>query len=199
MNITRWFLVITALAASGILQAQSIEVASNNSLAVDCYNRSLQAQASGDARFADIEICDSATANQAISENDLLATLVNRGLIYATLGQVDRASQDYQRALAISYGVPEIYLNLGNLEFMRENWDQAITYYDQAESMGLIQRHVLYLNRGMAYEHSSRLDEAETEYMAALELIPDWQPAIVKLQRVEATRLEGPAASREIN
>jgi tetratricopeptide (TPR) repeat protein len=198
MNIARWFLVIAALTVSSILHGQSVEVASNNSLAIDCYNRSLQAVASGDARFADVEICVSAIENQALSENDFLATLVNRGLIYATLGQADRAAQDYQQALTISNDVPEVYLNLGNLEFMRENWNQAITYYDQAETLGLIQTHVLYLNRGMAYEHSSRLDEAEAEYMAALELVPDWQPAVAKLQRIEAARLEGPASS-EVN
>ena len=198
MNIARWFLVIAALTVSSILHGQSVEVASNNSLAIDCYNRSLQAVASGDARFADVEICVSAIENQALSENDFLATLVNRGLIYATLGQADRAAQDYQQALTISNDVPEVYINLGNLEFMRENWNQAITYYDQAETLGLIQTHVLYLNRGMAYEHSSRLDEAEAEYMAALELVPDWQPAVAKLQRIEAARLEGPASS-EVN
>lgn len=195
MNKTRWFAVIAALTVSCISHAQSVEAIGNNSLAVDCYNRSLQAVTSGDARFADIEICESAIDNQVLSANDLLATLVNRGLVYATLGQTDRAARDYQQALTISEDVPEVYFNLGNLEFMRENWDQAIAYYEQAEVLGLPQIHALYLNRGMAYEHSSRLDEAEAEYMAVLELIPDWQPAVDKLQRLEIARLEESASA----
>jgi tetratricopeptide (TPR) repeat protein len=76
------------------------------------------------------------------------------------------------------------------MAFMAENWQQAINYYDQAESLGLVQQHVLYLNRGMALEHSGLLDDAEMQYMAALELMPEWQPVLDKLQRIETSRLE---------
>ncbi|MEQ9566727.1 MAG: hypothetical protein RLN85_13130, partial [Pseudomonadales bacterium] len=61
---------------------------------------------------------------------------------------------------------------------------------NQAEALGLIQLHVLHLNRGMALENSERLDEARAEYMAALELVPEWQPALKRLQGMETSQPE---------
>lgn len=181
------------LIVSNLSHAQSLTVDSSNSMAVDCYDRSIEALSVKDARFADIQLCDTAINEGALSPNDLMATLVNRGVIYATLGQLDRAAEDYNRALAIADDVPEIHLNQGNLEFLAENWDQAISHYNQAEALGLIQAHVLHLNRGMAYENSERFEEAQAEYRAALELVPEWQPALQRLQvlqGVEAGQLE---------
>lgn len=186
--------IFVAMTVSNFSQAQSVAVDSDiyndNSQAVDCYNRSLQAVSLQDARFADIEICNAAINDGNLSSNDLMATLVNRGLIYATLGQLDRAAEDYSRAQEIADDVAEVHLNQGNLEFLAENWDQAISHYDQAEALGLIQAHVLHLNRGMAFENSERFDQAEEEYMAALDLVPEWEPAMEKLQRIETSQFE---------
>ncbi len=181
---------IFALVTSYSLLAQPMPTSADRSIAVDCYNRSVQASSVMDARFADIETCDAAVNAGNLSPNDLLATLVNRALIYGVLGRLDRARGDLNQALEIADDVPEIYLNLGNMAFMAENWQQAINYYDQAESLGLVQQHVLYLNRGMALEHSGLLDDAEMQYMAALELMPEWRPVLDKLQRIETSRLE---------
>ncbi|MFX4228401.1 MAG: tetratricopeptide repeat protein [Porticoccaceae bacterium] len=190
-------IVTTTLIVSNFSQAQSFMVDSSDSMAVDCYERSLEALSVTDARFADIQVCDAAINEGNLSPNDLMATLVNRGLIYATLGQLDRAAEDYNRALAIVDNVPEIYLNQGNLEFLAENWNQAISHYNQAEALGLIQLHVLHLNRGMALENSERLDEARAEYMAALELVPEWQPALERLQGIETNQPE--QTTQEVN
>jgi|GEM_PF-608683 len=192
---------IVFMVLSNFSLAQSLVVDNDNSLAVDCYNRSVQAVSAQDARFADIEVCNAAINGGNLLSNDLRATLVNRGLIYATLGQLDRAGEDYSRALELADDVPEIHLNQGNLEFLAENWDQAISHYNQAEALGLTQAHALHLNRGMAFENSDRFDEAEAEYMAALELVPGWQPALEKLQRIEAGRSEesSPQSPQQLN
>jgi tetratricopeptide (TPR) repeat protein len=181
---------VAFLVASHLAQAQPMAASTDNSLAIECYNRSVQAASVMDARFADIQTCDAAINSGALSSNDLQATLVNRGLIYGVLGRLDRARDDLGRAMDIAGDVPEIYLNLGNMDFLAENWSQAITQYDRAEALGLVPQHVLYLNRGMALEQSGFLDEAEVEYRAALELMPEWQPVLDKLQRVEMSRLE---------
>lgn len=188
------------LIVSNLSQAQSLTVDSSNSMAVDCYDRSIEALSAKDARFADIQLCDAAIDEGDISSEDLMATLVNRGVIYATLGQLDRAAEDYNRALAIADDVPEIHLNQGNLEFLAENWDQAISHYNQAEALGLIQAHVLHLNRGMAFENSESFEQAEAEYSAALELVPEWQPALERLQELQGMEAGQPEQTpQELN
>lgn len=196
MNKAGLVLCVFFMVASHLAWAQPMPASAGNSAAVDCYNLSVQAVSDMDARFADIQTCDTAVDSGTLSSNDMQATLVNRALIYGTLGRLDRARRDLNRAMEIADDIPEIYLNLGNMEFLAENWSQAISHYDQAEALGLVQQHVLYLNRGMALEHSGLLDEAETQYMAALELMPEWQPALNKLQRIETSRFEQQAEAQ---
>ena len=166
------------------LAAQSITIIGGGTLATDCYQRSVDATQFGNASFADTEICDKAIYHGQLTRQDLQATYVNRGVLYAALGKFDYADKDYQQALALGEEVAEIYLNRGNLKFMLERFQEAIEDYNKAQELGLKQTHILHLNRGMAFENRGLLDAAEQNYLMALEIVPDWRPAVEKLQRV---------------
>ena len=172
------------------LQAQSMQVFGSNSYAVTCYQDSVAANRVGNARFAELENCNKAIEYGYLTQSDLVATYINRGILYAALGSLSKAASDYARALELNSEVPETYINRGNLWFLASRFEQAISDYDKAQQLELKQMHILHLNRGMAYENMGLLDKAEEDYLASLEVAPEWPMAVDKLERVARKRLE---------
>jgi len=125
-----------------------------------------------------------------LNRRDLTATYINRGIINVHIGLIGQAEEDYLTALDMSDRTPETFLNLGNLQFMMQNFQGALADYNHAEDLGFNQSHILYLNRGMALYRLGRLDEAEVEYNKALEIRPTWLQAIDKIEQLQQKRVE---------
>lgn len=187
----------TALLASTSLfsisaQAQSVTTLGTND-AYRCYESAEYAVRSLSGSVSDIVECNSAIRDGRLNRRDKAATYINRGIIRVSMGDVERAEQDYLYALDISDRSPETFLNLGNLQYMMQDYSSAIADYDHAESLGLTQKHVLFLNRGMAYMRVGQLDIAESEYLKALEIRPDWLNAQDQLASLEEKRADAAA------
>ena len=171
------------------LQAQSITVLGGSS-ARDCYETAAFSVRISDASRSDLRDCNDAIFHGRLNRRDLTATYINRGIINVHIGDVEKAEQDYLTALDMSDRTPETFLNLGNLQFMMSNFHRAVADYDHAESLGFRQQRILFLNRGMALARLGSLDEAEAEYLKALELRPTWSQAIDKLEDLNEKRRE---------
>ena len=185
----RWFIAIAWLIFSCTVgvhaQSQSLSASGDNLFASECYQNSARANRSDNAEFSDLESCDQAIEYGTLLEQDLIATFVNRGLLYAIMGNLSRAERDYSSALELNSKVAEIYLNRGNLRFMSGRFEQAVSDYNKAESLELKQSHILFLNRGMAYENLGLFEQAQRDYIASLELAPDWSVAVEKLSAIK--------------
>lgn len=201
-------LAAAVLLALGVLhvgttaQAQSITILGGNA-AQDCYQSAAFSVRISDASRADLRDCNNAIIQGRLNRRDLTATYINRGIINVHIGDIEKAEQDYLTALDMSDRTPETFLNLGNLQFMMSNFHRAVADYDHAESLGFRQQHILFLNRGMALARLGSLDEAEAEYLKALELRPTWLQALDKLEdlnekRRELAEAEAEAAAEEI-
>lgn len=178
------------------VQAQSVTTLGTND-AYRCYESAEYAVRSFSGSVSDIVECNSAIREGRLNRRDKAATYINRGIIRVNMGDVERAQQDYLSALDISDRSPETFLNLGNLQFMMQDYSAAISDYDHAESLGLTQRHVLFLNRGMAYMRVGQFDIAEVEYRKALDIRPDWLNAQDKLAELEEKRADAAEAAAE--
>ena len=183
---------VTSVLLQAAVIAQPIEVEQSESrvFASDCYQRALSASETYQASFSDIQACDQAVQESEFSHQDLLATYINRGTLYLVLGNFERAERDFDSALTLSDTTAEVYVNRGNLYFLQGQWEQAIASYQQAESLEAPYLHLIYLNRGMSYKNLGDLDQAETEYLAALEKVPGWEPATQKLDQLYSLRIE---------
>lgn len=192
--------VATLLIASSSLssfgaQAQSVTVLGTND-AYRCYESAQYSVRSSSASASDLADCNDAIREGRLNRRDKAATYINRGILRVNMGDVEQAQQDYLSALDISDRSPETFLNLGNLQYMMQDYYAAISDYDHAETLGLRQQHILFLNRGMAYMRIGQFDLAETEYMKALELRPDWSDVQEKLLDLEEKRADAAAETQ---
>ena len=80
-----------------------------------------------------IRVCDDALRQEVLSREDLVATLVNRGILKARLGHLSEAIMDYDAALSRDPDEAEAYLNKGfALLHLPEAEKQAKTMLDEA-------------------------------------------------------------------
>lgn len=170
---------------SSVAVAQTSSLIGGSGFANECYQNSQRAtQTLGVAR-QNLEPCDRAIDDAALPQNDLVASLVNRGIIHAALQDYVAAAKDYNRALELDDKVGEAYINRGNLWFLAQRFEDAIVDYDFALQFGVVNMHVAHLNRGMALEQLGQKDAAKASYQQALEIIPEWPPALLRIARLD--------------
>lgn len=170
--------------------ANSMQVIGASSIAQECYRLSAASTLTGHASRSDIKVCNNAIINGQLRKKDLIATHVNRGIIYVALENFKMAAKDYNRAIKLSDNVSEAYVNRGNLWFMAQRYQEAIADYDKSLEQEFAQAHVALLNRGMAYEALGKFSQAKEGYLAALERIDGWSEAQSRLERVNKKLLK---------
>jgi len=83
-------------------------------------------------RYVDSAIGPKIAELQAeIQKPDNVSAINRLGVIYARFGQPDNAEAQFRAALAVREYLPAI-LNLGNLYFIREDWQKSLAYYQRA-------------------------------------------------------------------
>ena len=182
-------MVLVLLMPSSVA-AGSMQVIGAGSIALECYRLSSASSMTGHASGADIKVCNSAIRNGKLRKRDLIATHVNRGIIYVALENYQMAAKDYNRAIDLSDNVSEAYVNRGNLWFMAERYQDAIEDYDKSLEQEFSKAHIAHLNRGMVYETIGKLSQAKENYLAALELREGWSEAQSRLDRVDRKLLK---------
>jgi tetratricopeptide (TPR) repeat protein len=179
------FLLLGSAAAG----AQSMTVIGGDSYARNCYTAATFAATMNSASSEDMQTCSNAIQYGSLSQRDLLATLVNRGVVAVALEDYQQAVSDYERAVKLDPTTGEVYVNRGNLFFMGQAFDKAVAEYSTALELGLGKEHIAYYNRGLAYEKMKDTENATADYRRASELAPEWTRPQEKLEKLKS----GPA------
>lgn len=176
---------------------EHLVVVGGGTYGTECYEASSVALQFGFGDREGIQSCTRALEYGDMNENFRIAILVNRGIIYAAMGEFQRASADYQRAENMNDEVPEIYVNRGNLWFSTARYGDAIEAYSRALELGMHDSQVGYLNRAFALERLGNFEEALADYQRALEIAPEWNLARQKIQILQQRMAEARAANDE--
>ncbi len=163
---------------------QSMSVIGGGSYARNCYMASTLAIQLNSASREDIQECDLAIQHGRLTRKDLLATYVNRGILYGAMEDYQKALKDYRTAIDMGPESGEVYVNLGNLYLLSQKYDVAIRQYTTAIELTLTQDHIAHYNRAMAYENNNQFDNAATDYRRAIELSPQWTLPQLRLERL---------------
>ena len=96
---------------------------------------------------------------------------------------VGRAVADCRNAIRIDAKMGEAHANLGISLMKQGKFDEALPALNKGIELGVNKMHVAYYNRGMLYEAKKDVKNAYLDYKKAVELVPDFQPALEELKR----------------
>lgn len=101
--------------------------------------------------------------------------------------------QTAERLLVQAAGLTEsdvIWANLGLVQGSLEKYEEAVDSYSRADTLTA----EMLLNRGLCLERLDRIEDARTDYLAALELNPDDADVLVNLGTLELAEGKTPRA-----
>jgi tetratricopeptide (TPR) repeat protein len=94
------------------------------------------------------------------------------GIAYHQLGQLDKAKQNYERALKLSPRYAEAQNNLGTVYYATKSYRRAISAYRRALQIRP-QTASFHMNLGMAFLKRKMDKECQEQYQEALQIDPD--------------------------
>lgn len=97
-------------------------------------------------------------------------------------GDLNRASQFLETAVAFDPSEPEIYVELGRMERIRGNFPQSMRYYDKALILSNHPGH--FYGKGMAAYLAGNLAEAEMAFSSVLDIDPRSVESLTALSMV---------------
>lgn len=152
-----------------------------NSSARLCYEA---AESRSSASTSLVRTCDQAMREEGLSEYDRVATLVNRGILKARLGNLEEAIVDYDAALTSDPNEAEAYLNKGfALLRLSDAGQQARPMFDNALEKKTRRPELAYYGRAVANELSGHVRAAYEDYRQASRLDPRWKDPKADLAR----------------
>jgi tetratricopeptide (TPR) repeat protein len=137
-----------------------------------------------------IDDCDTALADETLTQRDVNATLVNRGVILNRLGRPQEAIADFNVALANDPDFAEALLNRGNAKFLLQDYTGAIADYEATLETDFDQPEVCWHNIGLAQKASGDLAAAKTSFIRATSFDADFAPARRQLAAIAAAESE---------
>jgi tetratricopeptide (TPR) repeat protein len=93
-----------------------------------------------------------------------------RGLAFLNMDQVDKAIEDFDRAIALDPYFRDAFLNRGTALEKTGKFDKAIENFDKA--IALSPSYEAYFNRGITFGKMGQLDKAIADYDKAIALNP---------------------------
>ncbi len=168
--------------------AQAVRIYGPDLDARECFDSARTAVDFGDTTPYALKSCTTALEAGRLQTKDKAATRVNRGILSMALREYAKALEDFDSAMNLYPRYGAIYVNRGNVFFIRDSYDRAVAEYTKALEAEMNEYQVAYLNRGMAHEILGHWEAAEADYRRALALAPKWGLAISKLARVLGKR-----------
>ena len=174
------FLFAAAALLAASPAAAAVTVLGNSSARL-CYEA---AESRSSPSFNAVRNCDQAIREDALSDYDRVATLVNRGILKARLGNVDEAIVDYDAALRRDPDEAEAYLNKGfALLHLDDAAQQARPMFDTALAKKTRRPELAYYGRAVANELTGQVRAAYEDYRQASLLDPSWKDPKADLAR----------------
>lgn len=147
---------IDAFIDIGVLYA-----AKNNTLALQYYNNALKINPANDV------------------------ALYDKAFFFQQMGMVDSAVATYNRLLELYPNLPQVYYNLGAIEFaMKKNPQKAIEYFTKAIQLKVDYVEAYYA-RGLIKKELKKNKEAIEDFKQCLNYRNNFEPAIQELNELE--------------
>jgi tetratricopeptide (TPR) repeat protein len=141
------------------IQLGNIQAARKNKIALQYYNNALRIQPSSTEAF------------------------YNRGLMYQNMGEIEKATEDYNSILKVDRNYADAHYNLGYIDLaFKKDYNSAINHFTDAIRINNQYAEAFY-NRGVAYDFLGDKKSAEKDYRKALNIVPTFKLAKDRLKK----------------
>ena len=131
--------------------------------------------------------CDRALSGESLTQRDLAATHVNRGVLLMGAARYPAALEDYETALRIRPALAEGHANRGAALVALGRNSEGVEAITRGLELQTEQPEKSYYNRAIAREKLDDLKGAYLDYLKASELQPDWPDPQNQLARFTLT------------
>ncbi len=136
-------------------------------------------------RASTIKNCKKALRDPNLSMKDEAATHVNLGILLMRTKNFEAARDQYEKALAMRSDLPEAHINYAaNLIYLGD-YSQAVKSATTSIELGTKKMPEALFNRAMAYDNLKQYNEAYADLKKALNLRPNWKPALSAIANYE--------------
>ena len=175
----RPYLLVAAFAVCAVPASASVFVVGSSDARL-CYQA---ADSPLNPALRDIRRCDDALLRDSLSQYEIVATHVNRGILKLRRGLVDAAIADFDAAIRLDPDQAEAYLNKGTALLRRENPTEALQLYTVALEHDTSRPAIAHYGRAIANETMGNLNAAYRDYTAASQIAPNWREPRLELAR----------------
>ena len=112
-----------------------------------------------------LEICSRALDEGTLDAHDTAATLVNRGVVFFTLGNFQAAFEDFNSALKFADDIADAYANRGAALVALKRWQESVEAISKGIELGAAQPEKSYYNRAIANEELGNIRAAYDDYV----------------------------------
>jgi tetratricopeptide (TPR) repeat protein len=142
-------------------------------------------------------LCDMALEREALSQEDLSATYVNRGILSIRERRGEAALADMNAALRQNPSLAAAFLNRAGAYLLLGRWQDARVDADTALGIGLTQdAWAAHFNRGVALERLGQVSDAYGAFQQAAALAPSRPEVQTELARFSVVREPRPTPNR---
>lgn len=153
--------------------------------AQSCY----EAAEAQDKSWAATQTCNRALTEEALTPEDRVATLVNRGILHLRRTSLGEANADFDAALALNPGQAEAWLNKAVLNARFGRSVDALPLVEKALELKTSRPALAYFVRAMAHEDSGNVAAAYHDLQRARALEPKWSEPAIELKRFKVRQL----------
>jgi len=150
------------------------------SRARSCYEAALSRRDDVDA----LSDCNFALRG-GLSRHNMVATLVNRSIVRTQRDDLSGALEDLTAAAERNPDLSVIYMNFGEVYTRLGHWGEADAAFTRSLDLGVQNPHRAHFGRAIVREEIGDVEGAYADYMAALELSPNWDLPRRELERFE--------------
>lgn len=167
--------------------AGSVSILGSNAVKI-CSDQARVAAEGGRVSREGLEACDEAIKHVALSESEVAASYVNRGVVHLATGNAAAAVSDDNAALQLQPNLTDALVNRGAAFAAQKRFADAIGDFDRALTLSPSHPERIYYNRAMAHEDLGELKSAYLDYLKASQLAPDWVQPKTELARFTVAR-----------
>ncbi len=174
--------LMLSTAAAALLAAapaSATDITIGTSLAHACYLSSFD---SSPGPFAMRE-CDRALEDELLTDDDRVATIVNRGIVKMSVGDFRGADYDFDTAIRMKPDEPEALLNKGLLRLRQNRLEEAIGYFDRSIDAKTLRPALAHYVRAISQEQLGNVRGAYADLIRARDLDPKWSLPAEELTR----------------